>query len=198
MDTAKRNADRSPGDDIAQRAELSGAKLTAELRRRLLDARQALFRTIGATDEELIALRTWQPGDPLEHAHSTAAATLLSRLEGQEKHELDEIVDALARLEGDTYGLCEGCRGATPLECRQDGARRPVAAKLLAFKCDHDDCRTCNFTAFELVGRVSNGAEDQATRGAGAPDQPLDAGHHGGHARRIVEDSQLGRHDADE
>lgn len=97
-------------------AEPSGARLTAEFRRRLLDAREALFRTIGATEEELIALGTWQPGDPLEHATSASGVVLLSRLEGQEKHELDEIVDALARLEGGTYGLCERCRGAILLE----------------------------------------------------------------------------------
>jgi DnaK suppressor protein len=97
-------------------AKPSRVRLTAEFRRQLLDAREALFRTIGATDEELTALMAREPGDPLEHAASTSAATLLSRLQGQEKHELDEIVDALARLEGGTYGLCERCRGPIPLE----------------------------------------------------------------------------------
>lgn len=97
-------------------AEPSRVRLTAEFRRQLLDAREALFRTIGATDEELDALMAREPGDPLEHATSTSAAALLSRLQGQEKHELDEIVDALARLEGGTYGLCERCRRPIPLE----------------------------------------------------------------------------------
>jgi RNA polymerase-binding transcription factor DksA len=48
-------------------------------------------------------------GGPPEQATSVSAAALLSSLEGQEKHELDDIVDALARLEGGTYGLCQSC-----------------------------------------------------------------------------------------
>ena len=89
--------------------------LTAEFRQRLLDARNALFRTIGLTDEDLEALRAWEPGAPLEHAASETATALLSKLEGQEKHGLDEIADALLRLEGQTYGLCQSCQRAIPL-----------------------------------------------------------------------------------
>jgi DnaK suppressor protein len=89
--------------------------LIAEFRRRLLDARKALLRTVGLTDEELDALRDWEPGAPPEHATSETATALLSKLEGQEKHGLDEIADALLRLEGRTYGLCQSCQRAIPL-----------------------------------------------------------------------------------
>ena len=89
--------------------------LTAEFRQRLLDARNALFRTIGLTEEDLERLGAWEPGAPPEHAASETATALLSKLEGQEKHGLDEIADALLRLEGRTYGLCQNCQGAIPI-----------------------------------------------------------------------------------
>jgi RNA polymerase-binding protein DksA len=89
--------------------------LTAEFRRRLLDARKALLRTIGLTDEDLESLGAWEPGAPPEHAASETTAALLSKLEGQEKHGLDEIADALLRLEGRTYGVCQRCQHAIPL-----------------------------------------------------------------------------------
>jgi DnaK suppressor protein len=87
----------------------------SEVRRRLLDAREALLRTIGTTDEELAALGPPEPGAMPEQAAAASAGALLSRLEGQEKHELDEITDALARLEGGTYGVCQTCARSIPL-----------------------------------------------------------------------------------
>lgn len=91
------------------------AGLLPEFRRRLLEAQKALFRTIKATDEELAGLQALEPGGFPEQATAVSAATLLSKLEGQEKHELDDIVDALARLERGTYGLCQTCGRAIPL-----------------------------------------------------------------------------------
>ena len=89
--------------------------LTEEFRRRLIDARAELFRTVGLTDADLEALREWEPGAPPEHAASETAIALLSRLERQEQHHLDEISDALLRLEGGTYGVCQDCQRAIPL-----------------------------------------------------------------------------------
>jgi DnaK suppressor protein len=43
------------------------------------------------------------------------AGTLLSRLEGREKHELDAIDAARARLAAGTYGACDGCHRPIPL-----------------------------------------------------------------------------------
>jgi DnaK suppressor protein len=90
--------------------------LTDELRRRLLEARAALLRTVTLTDEELAALDRPQPSDPPEHAASASAASLLARLGGREKRELDDIADALRRLVRGVYGTCESCRKPIPLE----------------------------------------------------------------------------------
>jgi RNA polymerase-binding transcription factor DksA len=47
---------------------------------------------------------------------STATAmAILSRLEGRERHELDEIAAAQARLESGVFGVCERCGKAIPL-----------------------------------------------------------------------------------
>lgn len=86
--------------------------LAAEFRRRLLEARQKLLRTVAATDEEMAALETPDPGDPIYRASSTWGALLASRLGGQDKHELDEIVEALRRLASGDFGTCESCRQA--------------------------------------------------------------------------------------
>ena len=42
-------------------------------------------------------------------------AGLLARLEGQERHELDEIDAAQARLAAGRYGVCDECHQAIPL-----------------------------------------------------------------------------------
>lgn len=81
-----------------------------EFRRRLLENRESLLRTVAASDEEVAALEAPGPGDSPDHASSRSIATLMSRLAGQEKRELDEVAAALHRLGAGAYGLCESCR----------------------------------------------------------------------------------------
>jgi RNA polymerase-binding transcription factor len=90
--------------------------LVEEIRRRLAQARRDLYATVATTDEELATLEAHQPGSPPEDAGTETASAILSRLEGREKHELDEIDAAQARLAAGTYGSCEGCRRPIPLE----------------------------------------------------------------------------------
>ena len=88
-----------------------------ELRQRLRCERAELFRTIARTDEELAALEGRQRGATSQDDPSAELATaLLSRLEGQEKHALDEIDAAQARLEAGTFGACARCAHPIPLE----------------------------------------------------------------------------------
>lgn len=85
------------------------AILTAEFRRRLLEARAALLQTVAATDEEMAGLEAPGPGDSTDRAASASIASLVSRLAGQDKRELDEIAAALRRLGAGAYGACESC-----------------------------------------------------------------------------------------
>jgi RNA polymerase-binding transcription factor DksA len=83
-----------------------------ELGRRLRDARRDLLRTLALTDDELRTLEVHQAGSRAEDAATATVGDMLSRLEGQQKRELDEIEDALARLAGGTYGRCQDCGAA--------------------------------------------------------------------------------------
>jgi RNA polymerase-binding transcription factor len=80
-----------------------------EFRRRLLEIRERLLRAVAASDEEAAALEAPGPGDAPDHAASRSLATLMSRLAGQEKRELDEVSAALRRLGSGVYGMCEAC-----------------------------------------------------------------------------------------
>ena len=93
---------------------LSG-DMVEEFRQRLREARAELFRTVARTDEELATLEAHQPGAPGEDAGTELVTAVLSRLEGREKHELDEIETAQARLEAGAFGACEVCGQPIPL-----------------------------------------------------------------------------------
>lgn len=92
----------------------AGPALIEEFRARLVQARAQLTRTVAVTGEELASLED-QPGDPLEDVPVQEVADTLSRLEGRERRQLDEVNAALARLEAGTFGVCEGCSSPIPL-----------------------------------------------------------------------------------
>jgi DnaK suppressor protein len=90
-------------------------RLAAEFRQQLTAMRRSLAGTVATTDEELATLEAQQPGEFAEGAATGAVGDLLSRLEGRERHELDEIDAAQRRLEAGVFGVCEGCHRAIPL-----------------------------------------------------------------------------------
>ena len=79
-----------------------------------MDDRAQLARTVAVTGEELASLEV-QPGDPLEDVPVQDVADTLSRLEGRERRQLDEVNAALSRFEAGTYGVCERCSRPIPL-----------------------------------------------------------------------------------
>jgi DnaK suppressor protein len=91
------------------------ADRSSEFRGLLREARQQLLRTVVVTDGELASLADHEPGALVEDSTRGAMADLLARLEGRERHELDEIQAAQARLETGSFGVCEDCGGAIPL-----------------------------------------------------------------------------------
>lgn len=92
-----------------------GADRVTEFRRLLDDARRQLLRTVLVTDDEMASLAAHEPGALVEDSARGAMADLLADLEGRERHELDEIQAAQARLETGSFGVCQGCGGAIPL-----------------------------------------------------------------------------------
>ena len=89
--------------------------LRDEFRRQLDDARRALLQTVTTTDEELWTLEARVAGAPGEATPTDVAADVLARLEGRERHQLDEIEAAHRRLESGTFGVCEKCGGTIGL-----------------------------------------------------------------------------------
>jgi DnaK suppressor protein len=90
-------------------------RLTADFRQQLTAMRRSLARTVATTDEELATLEAPQPGEFAEGAATGVIGDLLSRLDGRERHEMDEIDAAQRRLEAGVFGVCEGCHRAIPL-----------------------------------------------------------------------------------
>ena len=90
-------------------------RVTAEFRQRLAAMRWAMARTVATTDAELATLEAQQPSEFTEGAMTGVIGDLLSRLDGRERHELDEIDAAQRRLETGVFGVCESCHGAIPL-----------------------------------------------------------------------------------
>ena len=89
--------------------------LTTEFQQRLTEMCFGLARTVATTDEELATLDAQQRSDFGEGAAAAGVGDLLAKLEGRERHELDEIDAAQRRLEAGVFGVCEGCHRAIPL-----------------------------------------------------------------------------------
>ena len=100
---------------MARKGQLD-ADRSAEFRGLLGEARRKLLRTVVVTDGELASLSDHEPGSLVEDSARGAMAEVLAGLEGRERHELDEIHAAQARLETGSFGVCEGCGGAIPLQ----------------------------------------------------------------------------------
>ena len=82
---------------------------------RLREQRRALLRALATSDGELASLEVHQAGGRSEDAATDVATSIVSRLETRDKQELEELEQALERLEYGTFGLCESCAEQIPL-----------------------------------------------------------------------------------
>jgi DnaK suppressor protein len=92
------------------------ARFDEEFRDRLAAARLRLARSAATTDADLEALAARKSREIAEDATTGTVGDLLSRLEGQERREMEEIDAAQARLEAGRFGLCEDCHQPIPLK----------------------------------------------------------------------------------
>jgi DnaK suppressor protein len=120
----RRQAGRRPaaGRACPRRGEISipgggdpMSPMVEEFRIRLQQARQELLRRVATTGTELATLEAHPAGNLDADATTEIASTVLARLEGREKHELDEIDAAMTRLEAGSFGACEDCGTSIPL-----------------------------------------------------------------------------------
>lgn len=101
---------------MTTRMPLVRARFEEEFRDRLAAARLTLARTVATTDEELETLAARESREIAEDPATGMVSDLLSRLEGRERRELDEIDAAQARLEAGLFGACESCHKPIPVK----------------------------------------------------------------------------------
>jgi len=93
--------------------ELLEADAVTEFRERLQNARGELLRTVLLTDDEMRGLG--EPGTLSENSARGVMTDLVASLNGRERRELDEIQEAMARLETGSFGACEICGASISL-----------------------------------------------------------------------------------
>jgi RNA polymerase-binding protein DksA len=84
------------------------------MKKKLLDQRRALFRSVAQLEDDLLWLETDVEPEAEERAQDETMIRLLSQLDDREKAEIEEIDDALRRIAMETYGRCQVCGGQIP------------------------------------------------------------------------------------
>ena len=95
--------------------ELLEADAVTEFRERLRNARAELLRTVLLSSEEVQGLGEQEPGTLSEDSVRGVMTDLVASLNGRERRELDEIQEAMARLETGSFGTCEICGASISL-----------------------------------------------------------------------------------
>ena len=88
---------------------------SSKFRQLLQDARRQLLRSVSVTNDEVHGLTDHESGAFNEDSASAVTAELLERIGGHERHELDEIRAAQARLATGSFGVCRTCGSAIHL-----------------------------------------------------------------------------------
>jgi len=85
------------------------------LRAILIRRRDALRSALAGDLSLLKELRSESPGDLIDAAYDSAQDEISSQLAEVESRELANIENALERMKGGKYGLCEVCSGKIPM-----------------------------------------------------------------------------------
>jgi len=92
------------------------ARRMGEFERKLRETRREVGRAIETADVELAGLEPDRPFDIFDAAARDLAYGVLARLEARDHEALVEIRAAETRLAAGTYGTCEDCGRAIPVE----------------------------------------------------------------------------------
>jgi RNA polymerase-binding protein DksA len=80
------------------------------IRRTLLGRQRALFAGVDGMEEDLRLLEEDRPAERETRGQEESMVRLLDRVRERDRHQLEEIQRALAKIAAGAYGLCEGCR----------------------------------------------------------------------------------------
>lgn len=124
-----------------------------KLRETLIRRRDALRRALEGDLSLLQELHQEKTGDVLDAAADTVQDELNSQLIEVEARELHAIEEAIARMDQDVYGKCDGCGKSIPL----------TRLRAVPYATDCIECRRAAERANKTGGAVSwNRVFDQA------------------------------------
>jgi DnaK suppressor protein len=86
------------------------------IRRKLLDRQRALFDDVESLEADLRVLEEGREAELETRGQTQAMTRLLDRVRERDRHELEEIHRALAKIPASAYGLCERCRRPIAVE----------------------------------------------------------------------------------
>lgn len=115
--------------------ELLEANAVIEFRERLRQARAELLQTGLRAGDGMGSVGEREPGTLSEDPAQGVMAFLVASLNGRERRELDEIQEAMARLDTGSFGACEICGAAISLPRLR---AIPWARHCLACQCQQE------------------------------------------------------------
>jgi DnaK suppressor protein len=121
------------------------------IRRRLLDRQRALLDAVDGIEADLQLIAQSREAEVEAQARDEAMARLLDRVGERDRHELEEIYRALAKIPAGVYGLCERCG-------------EPIAVERLQATPDARYCVDCQAAIEAAPPPVSRPFEPRAHR----------------------------------
>ncbi len=91
-------------------------KLIDSLAEELHRKRAALLGELAGAEQDLQTIAQEREAEMEESAQKERISTILDRLDGRQRRELQEIDDALQRIASGDYGKCAGCGEPIPVE----------------------------------------------------------------------------------
>ena len=85
-----------------------------DYRQRLRAQRQQVVQRLFEIEEDLQTLTTEREITRMDHVQAEVPEEVLQKLDDQSRHEIEDIEQALARLDTGTYGRCIACGHAIP------------------------------------------------------------------------------------
>ena len=86
------------------------------IRRKLVDRQRALFDDVEGLEADLQLLEEGREAELETRGQAEAMTRLLDRVRERDRHELEEIYRALAKIPAGAYGLCERCHEPIAVE----------------------------------------------------------------------------------
>ncbi len=115
---------------------MSGGVKVQTIRKRLLKQREDLLSEAEHTINTSLVTEKESFPDPTDQAAAEHDNNFLLRLRGREQKLLKKIDEAIARIDGGTYGVCESCGGQIGIKRLE---ARPVTTLCIECKTQQEE-----------------------------------------------------------